>query len=92
MSVTFPMTVRDFWGRAAVLAMLYPYSVHGGGRTTKYNENVGGVKDSWHIMWLALDGILDDPKQGTALRDRAARMGMQVILKKDGNFHMETMG
>lgn len=92
MPISFPRTVGDFHERAKLLSDLYPYSVHGGGRTHKYNKKVGGVKDSWHIMWLALDGILDDPKQGPALKKRAARMGLEVTLKSKGNFHMEPRG
>jgi len=92
MSVSYPRTIGDFWERAAVLAKLYPYSVHSGGRTPKYNDSVGGKKDSWHIMWMALDGILDNPDDGYPLKERAKRMGLEVQLKDGGNFHMEPLG
>ncbi|KKN65016.1 hypothetical protein LCGC14_0485730 [marine sediment metagenome] len=91
-SVSPPRTVGDFHERAKLLSDLYPFSVHGGGRTPRYNKKVGGKDDSWHIMWLALDCILDDPTQGPALKERAARMGLEVTLKSNGNFHMEPMG
>jgi len=57
MTVSYPRTVGEFHERAKLLSDLYPFSVHGGGRTPKYNKKVGGVEDSWHIMWMALDGI-----------------------------------
>ncbi|KKN14832.1 hypothetical protein LCGC14_0992120 [marine sediment metagenome] len=92
MTVSYPMTPSEFHARCFSLAMIYPYSVHGGGRTKKYNKEVGGKDDSWHIQWLAKDCILDDFRDGPALKKRAARMGLEVTLKSKGNFHIEPRG
>ena len=54
------MTPVDLFLLLMSLALRYPLSLSGGGRTKKRNKLVGGHPNSRHLLWLAWDVVLDD--------------------------------
>lgn len=70
------------------LAVDFKFSVTSWGRTSERNKHVGGVENSLHVQWLAVDIVLE-PNQDYALFMAACKaLGLQVVTEKD-HTHIE---
>ena len=54
------MTPTQFLERRMALSGLFRFRETSGYRSPFFNEKVGGVDDSLHQLWLAVDLILED--------------------------------
>ena len=84
------MTVAEFAQNCHALSVQFPYSVTSWGRTKKRNAAVGGHPDSWHQLWLGLDGVLDDPNDLPAFTRRARYFGIKVI-DEGSHLHLQPL-
>jgi hypothetical protein len=74
------MTPIDFAARIIGLAEKFKFSVTSWGRTYSHNDSVGSVhSDSKHIEWLAVDAILDDPKDAVAFKAAINKIGLGFL-------------
>lgn len=73
------MTVGDFAERVAVLAIRHKLSVVSWGRSEKRNKEVGGVLNSMHRFFLAVDVVLDEGESVGMLAASCARIGLELI-------------
>lgn len=63
-------------------------SVSSWGRTFVRNIQVGGHPQSWHMLWLGIDVVLDDMIQNAAFERDADRLGLKAIFESD-HYHLE---
>jgi hypothetical protein len=77
------VTVGEFAERIAFVGILTGFSVTSWGRSLKHNQAVGGVEDSFHPLWLAVDGNLDDRADLPRLKAWCTRCGLTVINEGD---------
>lgn len=82
------MNLLQFLSAVVTLRILVPFSITSWCRTPTHNEAVGGVPNSFHLLGLAVDIILDNPEQVRALSAQAVRMGLEVIIEGD-HLHLE---
>ena len=73
----------DFHQTLITLSTHFRFSQTSGYRTTKRNQAVGGVPDSRHLYWLAVDVVLDDPLDTAAFVKEAVRQGLSVLEEGD---------
>lgn len=78
------MTVR-------LLSRIVPFSVTSWGRTAQRNKAVGGVANSWHLDYMAVDVVLDDVSDLNRLRQYCAALSLEVIAG-EGHWHIEPVG
>lgn len=87
------MTPIEFLEKRMAFHALRPYSVHSEVRTIKRNYEVGGDETSWHLVFLAIDGVWDDPideEEKHRLTRWCVRMGLDLDVKPSMQyFHME---
>jgi len=84
------MNPLDFIMAVVFLSYKYRGSVSSWGRTLKHNTDVGGVSDSWHMLWLGCDVVLDEMKKNKAFVDDAKALGLRAIWEKD-HYHLQPM-
>jgi hypothetical protein len=63
-------------------------SVTSWGRTAKHNKEVGGVPNSYHLLWLGCDIVLDDMRQNTDFENDAIFFCLKPILEGD-HYHLQ---
>lgn len=61
----------------------YEFSVTSWWRSKAHNAAVGGVRTSRHLVGLAVDIVLDNADDRSALRQTALELGLQVIDEGD---------
>ena len=79
----FLKTELAFARTVLVLAGQYQFSVTSWGRTAAHNARVGGVINSRHLEWLAVDMVCDSVDEYLRLTQGAELLGLQVIAEKD---------
>lgn len=84
-------TVHAFIDKVLVLAIKHRFSVTSWIRTNKRNMEVKGDTKSFHLLGLAVDGVLDNPIDLPVLIKDAKRLGLEVI-PGQGFFHLEPIG
>lgn len=82
------MTPVEFASAAMAYCAATGGSVTSWGRTVKHNTKVGGVADSGHVLWIAVDVVYDangmpPPGGSTARETLAARLGLMLIHEGD---------
>jgi hypothetical protein len=82
------MSVLDFTIAVLSLATRFRFSVKSWGRSEKHNHDVGGVADSLHLVWLAMDVELDQGEDKTAFIAAAQRQGL-VVVDDGGYLHLQ---
>ncbi len=82
------MSVGDFAERVAVLAIRHKFSVISWGRSEAHNESVGGLPESLHRLFLAVDVKLDPGETVADLARSCARIGLQLI-EEPGSIHIQ---
>lgn len=66
-------------------------SVSSWGRTEKHNKDVGGVEDSYHLIWCGCDVVLDLNAANPSFERDARKMGFNPIWEKD-HYHLQPLG
>lgn len=85
------MTITDFCWIIYLLCRVYGLSVTSWGRTEKRNAEVGGVPNSWHLRFLGVDVVPDDPIVFEPLQHLADQLGLELIAEGD-HWHIEPKG
>ena len=84
----FLKTELAFARTILVLAGNYQFSVTSWGRTNAHNARVGGVINSRHLEWLAVDCVCESVDEYLRLTQGAELLGLQVIAEKD-HIHLQ---
>ena len=82
------MDPEIFIMRVFALCFKHRGSVSSWGRTVKHNKNVGGADNSYHLLWLGCDVVLDDMIQNPSLEVDAGIFGLKAILEGD-HYHLQ---
>jgi len=74
-------------------SVVFLCSKHGGsvcswGRTPKHNQDVGGVENSLHMLYLGCDVVLDDMFKNTVFEKDAGSLGLNAIFEGD-HYHLQ---
>lgn len=77
------MTPTHFLETMMAIDALYPFSVTGGKRTHKRNALVGGVTKSRHLLWLAMDVVLDESEQAQDFVAECTRQGLLALIESN---------
>lgn len=85
------MTPFDFIELVVFLCSKHRGSISSWGRTSKHNCDVGGVPDSYHILWMGVDVVLDDMAQNASFEADAKKLGLDPILEGD-HYHLQPLG
>ncbi len=72
-----------FEDKIRLLAVLFPLSVTSWLRSRRHNTDVGGVKDSRHLLGLAVDVVFDPGVDTTDFALLASGIGLEVIVEGD---------
>ncbi len=78
----------EFVNKVICLALKYHCSVSSWGRTPARNAAVGGVADSYHMLWLGLDVVLEPMVRNEGFERDADLLGLQAIFEGD-HYHLE---
>jgi len=70
------------------LKLKYEFSITSWGRTRKRNTLIKGTPGSNHLLWLAVDIILDDMKKNVDFEKDADRLGLMAIYEQD-HYHLQ---
>ena len=81
--------IRSFLDKIITLSIRYPLSVTSWIRSEKHNEQVGGNKNSRHLLGTAVDIVLDDRNETTRFISDAHRMDLVVVVET-GHLHVQT--
>jgi hypothetical protein len=65
--------------------MRFPFSVTSWGRTAQRNARpeIAGKPNSRHLLWLAVDVVLDDPAKEADFMTEARRLGLGCLNERD---------
>lgn len=77
------MTPTQFLEKMMALSGRFHFRVKSYYRSPKSNAYVGGVKNSFHQLWLAADIVLEDPNDENNFIFVARRLGLKVIVETD---------
>ncbi len=72
-----------FEDKIRLLAVIFPFSVTSWLRSRRHNESVGGVKDSRHLLGLAVDVVFDPGVDTADFQLLATGLGLEVIVEGD---------
>lgn len=78
----------NFVHSVMVLALKYRGSVSSWGRTPAHNAAVGGHPESWHMLWLGMDVVLDDMEKNEGFERDADLLGLEAVFEGD-HYHLE---
>jgi hypothetical protein len=84
------MDPLSFANRVFALCFKHQGSVSSWGRTLKHNKDVGGVVDSYHMLWLGCDVVLDAMFKNQEFEDDAGELGLKAILEGD-HYHLQPL-
>lgn len=76
---------------AFALCFKFHGSVSSWGRTVKHNKDVGGVADSYHLIWMGVDVVLDEMVENKSFEVDAKKFGLDAILEGD-HYHLQPLG
>ena len=88
--MTVQMTVASFAEKVKVYCESTTGNVTSWGRTPKHNKAVGGLPNSFHLTWLAVDVVYDvcpPTKKRLAL---ATSLGLQLV-RESSHDHLEPL-
>ena len=76
-----------------IFALLFKHhgSVSSWGRTEKHNKDVGGVPNSYHLLWASCDVVLDVNGPDTGFVSDCQLMGLRAIWEGD-HYHLQPLG
>jgi hypothetical protein len=77
------MSVSEFAEKVARIGLACGFSVTSWGRSATHNAKVGGLDGSYHRLWMAVDGILDQPSDKAEFVHWCRREGISVLDEGD---------
>ena len=80
----------SFAARVFALCFKHQGSISSWCRTEKHNKIIGGVDNSYHLLGLGCDVVLDDMIQNPALEVDAGELGLKAILEGD-HYHLQPL-
>ena len=83
------MNSIDFAQNVITLALKWNMSVTSWGRTRNRNTAVGGVEDSYHILWLGCDVVFDGVTQKDIKFEHDAGSVGLVALWEANHYHLQ---
>lgn len=85
------MSFLEFCCAIRSLGKIHSFSVSSWGRTVRRNTSLGGVLNSWHLDFMAVDAVLDDPASMKFLLADASKLLLEVVVEDD-HVHIEPAG
>ncbi len=85
------MVPIEFIQVVILLCAKHKGSVSSWGRTPKHNKDVGGVDDSFHLLWVGCDVVLDDMKKWAPFEKDAELLGLVAIFEVN-HYHLQPKG
>lgn len=85
------MDILSFFLSVIFLCYKHHGSVSSWGRTPKHNNEVGGVNNSYHQLWMGVDVILDLMVENGQFEADAKKLGLDPILEGD-HYHLQPLG
>jgi len=85
------MSFLEFCCAIRSLARIHSFSVSSWGRTIRHNVKVQGHPQSWHLDFMAVDAVLDDPASMKFLLADASKLLLEVVVEDD-HVHIEPAG
>jgi hypothetical protein len=82
------MDLFSFGLRVFALCFKYQASISSWGRTPKHNKDVGGVPNSYHMLWIGCDVVLDVMAKNEEFESDAGELGLKAILEGD-HYHLQ---
>jgi hypothetical protein len=82
------MDPLSFANRVFALCFKHQGSLSSWGRTLKHNKDVGGVEDSYHMLWLGADVVLNVMEKNGKFESDAGELGLKAILEGD-HYHLQ---
>ncbi len=82
------MNPMDFIERVLILCSKHRGSITSWGRTPKHNEDVGGVPNSYHMVYLGCDVVLDVMIKNILFENDAHYFKLKPILEGD-HYHLQ---
>jgi hypothetical protein len=83
--------VLDFVKRVLRIRLKWDFSVTSWGRTSKRNTFIHGVPGSLHMVWGAVDVVLDDQQKNVEFEKDCSAVGLQAIYEQD-HYHLQPSG
>lgn len=85
------MTIGEFWGHVTTLCHVYDGRVTSGPRSIYWNNELGGVPTSFHLLGLGADVVLRYSPDRQAFTEAAARLKITVIdeIEKKNHLHLQ---
>ena len=80
--------ISDFIEKILILCYKYQGSVSSWGRTREHNTDVGGVHNSFHMLWLGIDVVFKPMVKNVEFEQDADLLGLQAIFEGD-HYHLE---
>jgi len=80
--------ILSFVNKVLMLKIRWGFSVTSWGRTESRNAFIHGVPGSLHLLWMAVDVILDDMKKNVDFEKDADRLGLVGIFEGD-HYHLQ---
>lgn len=77
--------------RVFALCFKFHGSISSWGRTVKHNKDVGGVVNSYHLIWMGVDVVLDEMLVNPLFESDAKRIGLDAIWETD-HYHLQPEG
>jgi len=82
------MNIVDFSLLLVGLSARWKFSVVSWGRSEKHNAAVGGLPNSMHLYFLAVDVVLDDEKDTILFCEAVRRCGL-ISVNEPGHLHVQ---
>lgn len=85
------MSPFEFVQSVILLCAKHRGSVSSWGRTPKHNQDVGGVENSIHMLWLGCNVVLDEMSTNAKFEADAEFLGLKAIFESD-HYHLQPKG
>jgi hypothetical protein len=82
------MTPFELITKVFMLCYKHNGSVTSWGRTKKHNKDVGGVQNSYHMLWISCDVVLDTMEKSEEFEKDSASLGLLALLEGD-HYHLQ---
>ena len=83
------MNVGEFTQNVVTLALKYNLSITSWGRTRARNTLVGGVANSYHLIWLGVDLVFDGVTSKNVDFEKDANVVGLVALWEGDHYHLQ---
>jgi hypothetical protein len=82
------MNMLDIASAVIFLCFKHDGSLSSWGRTERHNKAVGGVDNSYHLMWMGVDVVLDVPGKNIYFEEDAEKFCLKAIWEGD-HYHLQ---